>query len=271
MGNFDLFKRTNQTEFFNHFNPKYDNERKLYELMLTEAYNLHGVSLTYYVLSYNTSADKIYGEDNNRKVLRAFDFMGMLELPRDVRNFSTNGIGWNDIFHIFSSRKHLSAASRYDINGTSGLFDSYNPRAGDLIRLSYNDFKDPTRQTTMPCESPDPNDLYRNKEFNSTYYEIISVKTEEEQFLQGKHSWDMIVRIYRDKSIPLSGTSADGSNTQSQFGDLWKYTSKEDVFNIGKFINETSQPYSNKADIEYQPAPTECDPKDPFNNWTNDT
>lgn len=269
MGNFDHFNRLNQTEFFNHFNPNYDNERKLYDLLLTEAYNLHGVSLTYFVLSYNTSADKIFGEDNNRTVLRSFDFMGMLDLPRDVRNFSTMGLGWTDKFHIFASKKHMSVASSMDMNGTSA-YDSYSPRAGDFIRLSYNDFNDPSRQTPDQCENPAPNDLYRNAEFNTTYYEIISVKSEEEQFLQHKHSWDMIVRVHRDKSIPLNGATTDGSNTQSTFGDLWKYTSKDDMFDIGKFINNTSDPNTNKKDIEYEQKPLECNPNDPFNDWWSD-
>lgn len=269
MGNFDSFTRLNQTEFFNHFNPLYDNERKLYDLLLTEAFNLHGVSLTYFVLSYDTTADKVLGEDNNRTILRTFEFMGNMELPRDTRQFSTMGVMGSDIFHIYSAKKHFTAASQYDVNGTSG-YPEYKPRAGDLLRLSYNDFLDPTRQATMPSESPDPNDLLRNSANNITYYEIVSVKAEEEQFLQAKHSWDMIVRVYRDKSIPLSGTSGTGQNVESMFGDIWKYTNKNDLFDIGKFINETELPNSNKADIEYQEKPEECPPKDPFNNWWSD-
>lgn len=270
MGNFDYFNRVNQTQFFNHFNPLYDNERKLYDLLMTEAINQHGVSLTYFVLSYNVSTDRILGEDNNRQVERCFDFMGNLELPKDIRNYSINGVGWNDIFHIFVSKVHLSTASTCDAYGNLSAFDTYTPRAGDLLRLSYNDFKDNSRMTNMFCESPNPTDKLRSQSFNNTYYEIISVKGEEEQFLQYKHSWDLIVRVYRDKSIPISGSTNDGSNTQGIFGDLWKYTSKSDIFDIGKFINKTEQPNTNKKDIEYKQSYDECNPKDPFNDWWSD-
>jgi hypothetical protein len=47
----------------------YDNERKLYRKLTTEAYNKFGVCMTYYVVSYDTQYDKIYGEDNDRSLL----------------------------------------------------------------------------------------------------------------------------------------------------------------------------------------------------------
>jgi hypothetical protein len=78
------------------------------------------------------------------------------------------------------------------------------------------------------------------------------------------------VRVYRDKSIPLSGAIGDGSNTSATFGDLWKYTNQSDLFDIGKFINKTDEPISNKENIEYNKNPNECDPNDPFNNWWSD-
>lgn len=267
MSNFSGFNRTQNTGFFNHFNPLYDNERKLYDLLITEAFNFHGLSLTYSVVSYDVDKDRILGEDNTRQILRAFDFMAYLELPRDIRNFSTMGMGWNDIFHIHASKRHFAKASKFR-NGVM-TEESYIPRAGDIIRLSYNELKDPTRTTRLDTDTPNPNDFLREAAFNNTYYEITMVKQQTEQFLQGQHSWDMIVRTHRDKSIPISGTSGDGSNTEPEFGDMWKYTNKSDMFDIGKFINTTTDAHTNKADIEYDGS-KECPPKDPFNNWWSD-
>jgi len=268
MSNFSNFTRTQNTQFFNHLNPLYDNERKLYDLLVTEAYNCHGITMTYNVLSYNTKKDRIFGEDNNRSVLRAFDFQAYVELPRDVRSFSIMGITWNDIFHLYVSKKHFAVASKYS-NGIKSE-DSYIPHVGDLVRISYNELKDPTKSTRLDTDTPSPNDLLRSSEYNNTYYEIIMVKQQTEQFLQQSHTWDLNVRVYRDKSIPLSGTIGDGSNTSATFGDLWKYTNQSDLFDIGKFINKTDEPISNKENIEYNKNPNECDPNDPFNNWWSD-
>jgi hypothetical protein len=223
--------------------------------------------MTYNVLSYDVDKDRIFGEDNDRHIQRAFDFMAYLELPRDIRNFSTMGMGWNDIFHIYVSKRHFAKASRFK----SGYMTeaSYVPHLGDILRLSYNELKDPTRTTRLDTDTPNPNDVLRSAAFNNTYYEIIMVKQQTEQFLQGQHSWDLIVRTHRDKGIPIDNATGDGSNTQEMFGDMWKYTNKSDMFDIGKFINTATEAHTNKEDVNYDGS-KECPPNDPFNNWWSD-
>lgn len=265
--NFSGFSRTQNTGFFNHLNPLYNNERKLYDLLLTEAYNFHGITMTYYILSYDIDKDRLFGEDNNRTIVRSFDTQAYAELPNDKKNFSTMGIMNQDIFHLYISMRHFAVASKY-FNGVPSE-ESYTPRAGDIIRMSLNEINDPTRMTRLNSDFPDPTDLLRTGTMNNNYYEIIMVKKQEEQFLQHQHSWDLIVRAHRDKSIPLSGTSADGAVTETLFGDLWKYTNKNDLFDIGKFINETTDANTNKKDIEFD-IPDNCPPRDPFNDWWND-
>ena len=78
---FDDFTHLPSSQFFNHFNNNYNNESMLYELLMTEAFNLHGVKMNYYVTSYDTKYDKLFGEDNNRRFIRRFEFMGNLVLP----------------------------------------------------------------------------------------------------------------------------------------------------------------------------------------------
>ena len=87
------------------------------------------------------------------------------------------------------------------------------------------------------------------------FYEIISVKMQEQQFLQHQHSYDFVVKVYRDKSFSFN------PSTSGTMGDLTQYVAQEDIFDIAKFINE------QKSGILYQPSPTECSPKDPFNDW----
>lgn len=221
MGNFDSFSKFNSGAWFNHYSSAYNNERKLYDLLLTEAYNLHGVCSRYYPVSVDTDYDRIFGEDNNRTILNSFPIMAYFDLPRETKQFSTQGQLWIDKFHIFISKKHFAVACAPYTSG-------YLPKIGDIVRSDYND----------------------------VYYEVLSVKAEEEQFLQGKHSWDLTVRVYVDRNLNVNpATSAD-------MGSLPNYTTQNDIFNIGSWIN------NNKEPVEYQPEVTECPPNDPFNDWT---
>lgn len=269
--NFDHFSRINPTNHFNHFNSTYDNERKLYDLLLTEAYNKHGLSMTYFAITYDTSYDRIFGEDNDRRIMRKFDFqIYMEELPSETKNFSAFGINTTDVIKGFVSKSHFAVASTYDENGpyddigTSGTMPSIKPRAGDIVRLSLNELEDPYRQTRLYEENPAVDDFLRSATMNNTYFEIISVKEQEVQFMQHQHTWDITMRVYRDKSLSLE------SSASSSFGDLTQYVDKTDIFDIGKYITEAVEPYTNKNDILYKQAQTECPPKDPHNDWWSD-
>jgi hypothetical protein len=44
-------------------------------------------------------------------------------------------------------------------------------------------------------------------------------------------------------------------------GSLPSYVDQSDLFNIGEWVN------IHKGDVLYTPGPTECAPKDPFNDW----
>lgn len=166
--NFDDFSRT-RNSFFNFNSISYDNDKLLYDLVLTEAYNKHGVSMTYYVVSYDTDYNEIFKEDNNRKFTKCFDIMGYYQLPREDEMFSQFGIDGLDVFQIFVSKKHFKTAST-----RLGYYnEEYTPKPGDLIRPLYNEF----------------------------FYEIVTVKQEIEMFLQGKHTWELTVQKYKINNI----------------------------------------------------------------------
>lgn len=221
------FPRIPSQVFFNHLNPNYNNERKLYDLLITEAYNKHGVCCSYLVTTFNTNYDKIFGEDNNRRYERRFKCMLYFELPKETRTFSNAGIGWTDIIRSYASIRHFNTASKYNYQGTSAIYSSYIPRVGD----------------------------YLESEYNNVFYEIISVKKQAEQFLQGQHSYEFVLKVYRDKSFGIN------PSTSGDFQDLSQYVNQEDIFNIGQFIEE------KKSEVLYVPSITECEPNDPFNDW----
>lgn len=206
----------------------YNNEKQLFDLMVTEGYNKYGVSLDYYVTSFDNTYDKIWGEDNNRRFVRRFQIMGYFVLPREERIFTQFGIAGMDQFTINVSKKHYYEASQYDdIQTNPKAFQPYVPFAGDYIYSNYNKF----------------------------IYEIVSVKDEAMMSLFSKqHSWEFLVRPYKDEKIQVSPlTSAAPIANQTNL--------KTDIFDTTTTINNA------KPNILYQPGPTEKSSQDPFGNW----
>jgi hypothetical protein len=168
MGNFDDFSRV-RNSYFNTETSAYDLESQLYDVLLNEAFNKHGVEMYYYIVSYNTEFNRTWGEDNNRSIARKFRFMSYYELPREDESFSQFGIEDLDVFKIFISKRHFMCASKYTEE------EEYTPKIGDIVRPTYS-----------------------NK-----YYEVISVEQEEEMFHQRKHAWELILKIMRDEHIKV--------------------------------------------------------------------
>lgn len=161
--------------FFQEETEFYDRESRLFDLLYTEAINMHGVPMIYYVNSYNVSYDKLFGEDNNRNILRNFNVQAYYELPNETEmwnNFSIEGI---DNFHIQITMRHMEAASQYNSRGIR-KFQSYTPKQGDFLKAKYNEY----------------------------FYEIVTVKQQVAQFLKRQHVWDLIVRPMRDEKLSVS-------------------------------------------------------------------
>lgn len=206
----------------------YNNERELYDVMVTEAYNKHGVCMDFYVTSYNTSHDKIWGEDNNRQYVRRFEIMAFFNLPREERLWSKFGIEGMDSFSMYVSKRHFWEASQYnDVRTNPNAFPPYIPKAGDYIFAKYNKY----------------------------IYEIVEVKDEVMMNLLSKqHVWEFMVKPFKDGKIAVSPlTSA---------APIADFTNKKtDKFDITGTIN------TKKDNVNYRPGATECNPKDPFGTW----
>ena len=136
----------------------YNNERELYEVLQMESFNNFGVQMVYYPVEVNS--DRIFGEQNARVVLRRFDFMAYYELPNEGKKVSVMGITGEDNFPIYISITHFNYASKFDSFGTSGVYEMYTPKIGDIIHSKYN----------------------------NEYYNIVYVRAEDNMFLQGKHT-----------------------------------------------------------------------------------
>jgi hypothetical protein len=171
MGIFDDFERESN-EFFRCVTRDYDNERLLYDSLVSEAINIHGVEMIYYALTYDVNYNKIWGEDNDRRYERCFAFMAYYELPKEDNNFTKLSIEPFDTVIMTISKKHFENASLYDSEGfRQPQLSAYKPKIGDIIKAGYSNY----------------------------YYEIVDINQEENMFLQSKHTWTFTVKPFKNE------------------------------------------------------------------------
>jgi len=178
----------------------YDVERELYAVVQMEAYNLHGVELVYYPATYNVSANRIWGEDNNRTYTSAIEIKSYYDLPKEEELWTKFGIEGIDNFHIYVNKMHFNA-----MTGGTGLYPisgGYTPKVGDALMAKYN----------------------------GHFYEITDVSHEEEMFQQYKHAWDLTVRPFKDEFVGLNNTTSATEISAVTNQD-------EDIFDISDDIN----------------------------------
>ena len=167
-------------------------------LLVTEAYNKHGICMEYYIATYDKRYDRIWGEDNDRRFERYFDTMVYFQLPREEKMWTKFGIEGSDNFSMWVSKRHFRAASNNPLTK-----QEYIPKMGDVIRSKYNNY----------------------------FYEIVEIKEDTGLWLQSKqHMWEFVVRVFKDEHISLtSETSASAISA---------YTDKDsDVFDIRNVID----------------------------------
>jgi len=234
MTTYNQYSDLPNSEYFKKNSSRYNNEREFYDLLLTEAYNKFGISLVYYTTTYDTSYNKIFAEDGNRFFVRKFDIMGFCEIPKEMQYWNNFGIEDLDIFPIFVSKRHFYRASRVSNN------TAYTPKVGDVIEILYKIMDHDTN-------------LYTN---HSRFYEIIDIGQEDGMFLQQKHTWTFMVRIYRDTHVLLS------ASTSATMTNLDDYTNKDDdIFSLSADIDTA------KNDILYDKPDTETGQDSIFGDW----
>ena len=221
-------------------NSEYDNDSMLFDDIQMEHNNIYGNPMIYYVTTFDTSYDKLFGEDNNRVIIRKFPVKASFELPKEEENYSTFGIEGLDNFRMYISKKHFEYFSKYDGDSEATMypvysgnkisaFDSTRPKVGDIIQ----------------------------SEHNTMYYEIIDVGEEEEMFLQRKHSWTLTVRQLKNEHLSLS------ASTSATMTDIYnEVLNKEDITRLNDYISSADDNVLYTSSVG-----EELDTTNPLNGW----
>jgi len=210
-----------------------DNERELYSTLITDTYNKFACVWVYYPTSYNITYDRVFKEDQNKYVIRAFSAMGYIEdIPAEHKSFNLEGIIGLDIVRAYFSISHFTEASTYS-GITSGIYGSYSPAVGDICYLTPN----------------------------SAFYEVINVKDTIEQFMNRPNNYEVTMRVFKDNKMTVSATipftdpiytvCSSAASATEQFHDYLAINPDVDIL---------------ISAIEYQPKPGEKI-QDTFNGW----
>ena len=173
MGNFDHFDRM-KNGFFRYQSTDYDNEKTLYESLMSEAFNISGVPCTFYVTNHLENKDYVFAETNGANFIRKFPVKLKFTLPDESNLSMRYGIAGLDNFHAYASQMHFAATSRGPTGCVNPTDEPHIPKIGDVLLAQHNNY----------------------------YYEVVDVSAEAENsmFLQTKHAWDFILRPFVDRA-----------------------------------------------------------------------
>ncbi len=215
----------------------YSSERSLLRNLITDVYNKHGVCMIYYVVSFDTQYNKIWGEDNDRRYERRFEIMSYFHLQNEEKMWTKFAIEGIDSFSIFISKDHFRLMSTYGHDLVAGNIGPH----------------------TYPSIVPKSGDILMSK-FNSYLYEIINVKEEAAMFLLNKnYVWELTLSPLKDEHI---GYKADTS------ASILSDNSPLSAFGLPDRFEVKNEAFSAAQMIKYHPAPEEREPVDsPFGEW----
>lgn len=222
-----------------------DTKTSLANTLTDEGLGSRGFKGQYYVLSFDTKYDSIFGEDRYKFIERSFYFMGYTDtFPSNVREYQLQGILGADIFNIYISKTSFAIFSTYGGEDKNQV-DTYNaikPSIGDIIYIKAID----------------------------TFYSIIDVKKYTEAFNVKPHSWTLTLKVYKpnedtiinsetiDNTDPIYNVATSANSAIIQFDDYLKVndiiSAKNNEFSIpnNEYINQNNE---RKTDI------------DPFSGW----
>ncbi len=152
---------------FNTLNSCYDQDKKMVDQLTSEALDNAGEACDWYQIDYSLYNERIFGEDNDRRVRSMFRVKLYFELPSDNRQYTKFGIEALDIFQV-----HVGKTA-WDYYAKKAGLEGYTPKYGDVFRPHYS----------------------------GIFYEVVDVKDTDSQFLNTQHSWILTAKVWENPML----------------------------------------------------------------------
>ena len=154
-------------------NDCYKAEAALLSELSSEAYNMFGFEVQYYLKNIDTKKDRLYGEDPLANVERRFLLKMYTEsIPTMQRQYELQGMIYPEIITCQCTVQHFYEASQLSYPDMKDIYEAEVPKIGDIVYIEYSD----------------------------TYYEVVNVKEFAEQttFLSTPITYTFKLRVWHN-------------------------------------------------------------------------
>lgn len=128
-----------ENEWWDMSNECHAKESAMFDCMTAESIAMSGVQGYWYIVDYSLENEKVFGEDNDRTIIRKFPFMFAVdELPTESRSWAKFGIEGLDVFHIHVAMVAFLQASQMESDGNTIAYKQREPKAGDIVQSTHN-------------------------------------------------------------------------------------------------------------------------------------
>ena len=219
-------------------NPCYQAEAALMSELTSEAYNMYGFEVQYFIKKQSTQKDPLYGEDTLENFERRFRLKVYAEnVPQLQRSYQLQGMLYTEIVTLQATIEHFREASQYDWVTGDPDWDEYYPKIGDVMYfpwcdlyyevLNVKEFADGTGFMSVPITFTFELRVWRNSHENvdkpevnddkmehlKSYVELSETfnmqhKTSETQY--GRESQEKDKKYPENVELPVSKVKANG-------------------------------------------------------------
>jgi hypothetical protein len=235
----------------------YANEAAFLASLTSEAYNMYGFEVDYYIKQISTKRDRLLGEDPLENIVRRFKLSVYTDsIPNLQKQYQIQGMLYDEVFEIQATIAHFREASQYDYERTEIKYEEYKPKIGDIIYFQYND----------------------------KYYEVINVKEFKDgtAFLGTPITYTFTLRIWKnnhedvdvmnqnDDNMPIEDFTAlaESFDIENKTSEV---ASSGDILAVNDYVKGEDpglQRYVPKDEPpEICKQKRKSDPFDPFDGW----
>lgn len=240
----------------------YANEAALMSSLTSEAYNMFGFEIDYYIKQISTKRDRLLGEDPLENIVRRFRLsVYTADIPNLQKQYQLQGMLYEEVFDVQATVAHFTEASQYDYDRTAIKYDQYQPKIGDIMYFKFSD----------------------------KYYEVINVKSfaDGTAFLGTPITYTFTLRIWKnnhedvdimgenDDEMPIDKVIKGDYESIAESFDMEHKTSevsaKGDILAINDYVKKEDvgiqryKPNDEPAYVSNQKR--QSDPFDPFDGW----